>query len=414
MWWNYYNLSSEPYLSQESLKTKKDLTLFYGREKEIERLNIILEDSSYKKTLLLIGNPGVGKTSLVYKLYFGKEGFIYVDLSRKQFSDAEVGIAESCIITLSKINRKKANEYRQRLISNITNTVGNSLTGKVAPGGIGFQYNDIILEAINPVRNIEVIEIIKDVLKEINKKGRIIMILDESDFFDNIHFHDLIHLSKRVKDMLPASSILIFINRDITAVLEKAYKDTMSLTRSTFNDYFKVESAWKYGETNIQEVLKERFRDALTKPEAPFPLSVEACDFVDVLSSGNFRLLIQYLENALKFGAVYKKPVPLEINFVQEQIFRDFNEIITLTQQEEKVLTFLKSKPTHVNDPAIRKLYKRTTLQNIVKELEQRLLVSRNTKKPGIPQIYSVSHLGKIVLEKAIIESSPTNNTLEH
>ena len=88
------------------------------------------------------------------------------------------------------------------------------------------------------VRNIEVIEIIKDVLKEINKKGRIIMILDESDFFDNIHFHDLIHLSKRVKDMLPASSILIFINRDIPAVLEKAYKDTMSLTRSTFKDYF--------------------------------------------------------------------------------------------------------------------------------------------------------------------------------
>lgn len=117
-----------------------------------------------------------------------------------------------------------------------------------------------------------------------------------------------------------------------------------------------------------------------------------------------FRILIQYLENVLKFGAINKKKVPLEISFVQKQIFTDFSEVVTLSEQQERVLSFLKNDPTHINDPKMLNLYKRTSLQNIVKELEQRLLVSRNTKKPGVPQIYSATLLGEIILNNAIVE----------
>ena len=68
------------------------------------------------------------------------------------------------------------------------------------------------------------------------------------------------------------------------------------------------------------------------------------------------------------------------------------------------ILSFLKKNPTHINDPKMLNLYKRTSLQNIVKELEQRLLVSRNTKKTGVPQIFSVTYLGEIILNNAIVE----------
>ena len=55
----------------------------------------------------------------------------------------------------------------------------------------------------------------------------------------------------------------MLINRDINNELEKTYQNVKSLVRSTFNNHYNVESAWKYGETDIQEVLKDRFKNFL-------------------------------------------------------------------------------------------------------------------------------------------------------
>ena len=107
-WWEYYKLKKAPLLSPDPLTRTEDQTLFFGRESDQQIPSTITQGQS-TVAMLMTGNPGVGKTTLIHKLFMNNTGFIWVNLSNAQrFLDADVEIAESFISAVKKLNKSDA------------------------------------------------------------------------------------------------------------------------------------------------------------------------------------------------------------------------------------------------------------------------------------------------------------------
>ncbi|MCD4716700.1 MAG: ATP-binding protein [Desulfobacterales bacterium] len=399
-WWEYYNLQAEPRLSPDPLTRREDQSLFIGRDSEQQAIKAITQGNS-TVAVLITGNPGVGKTTLVHHLFMEVGGFIYVDLSNAQrFIDVDVEIAEACILAVKKHSARKATDLRDRLLSTTSQSTGRNLKAGIAPGGIGGEMTSLYQETMAPVRNIEVREIIRETLEYLgSKKQHIVLFLDESDFFDGETTGPLTHLCKRVKGMLPSGSVLLLANRDLQHQFSDAYRKTGSLVRSTFRHYHPLDSLWEEGKGNIPEFLGLRLKRGKVVRGYQFPLSQKSCHIIDVLSMGNFKLLLQYAETSLIYGSLKEAKIPLTAPFVKKLLFEHFPETSQMDEDELKVIKHLENTPTHVNDSKFKGIVgSRTNLQHVLARLEDRRLVKRDIRRKGVKQVFSVTQKGIMIL----------------
>lgn len=403
-WWEYYGLKDEPNLSIEPLTNVDELNLFYGREDEITALELKL-NGRYKKTLLLTGDSGVGKSSLINKLFNTKKGYVHVNLSNtRKVNDFESVITKAFIDTIEKINPKIAEEYRERYMLRISETLGNNRNVSIGYSGTGVARGDTDQTTYAPDRKLEVAQIINEVIEEISKIDRVCLVLDESDFFDNKHADELIHLSHRMKDELPSGTVLILVNRDSNNYFKKQYRNTTSLVRSTFQYTYHIHPLWKSGEADIPKIFEERFKTANPTNKFTFPLSIDSCRFLDKMASGNLRSLIQYTEHALMYGAVKNESIPLNLEFVQKETISNFEELSVLDDQEKNVLQYLLRNPTHLSGLEIQELYARATLQRIRDRLLDRMLIYVDTEDSSGKHILIVTELGQLLLNNVFSE----------
>lgn len=401
-WWAYYKLKKEPLLSPDPLTQPEDEDLFFGRESDQQTVTALTQSQS-KVTMLITGDPGVGKTTLVHKLFMKVKAFIWVNLSNAQrIQDADIEIAESCISVVKKFSKNQATKLRKRLVSVASETTGRNIQAGFAPAGVGGKATSIYHETMSPIRNIEVRDIIRESAEYLDSKHqRIYLFVDESDFFDAKHADQLTHLCQRTKQLLPHNSVMILANRDLRSRFGEEYRQPRSLVRSTFRHCHRLGSLWEQGKANIPMLLEKRIKRGQPLSNYQFPFSQNACHVLDILSGGNFKLLLQYVETCLIRGSIAKTKLPLTAPFVRRVIADTFDEVTIRDEDEKKVLEYLVQEPTHVSDKSFTDIVgSRTNLQDVLLRLEDMRLVERSTKRPGVKQIYSVTQKGKMLLNE--------------
>jgi hypothetical protein len=334
-WWEHYNFDEEPFLSTEPITEGSDMPLFFGRSKEIKLVDAYLRGKT-KKTVLLTGAPGVGKTTFICRLLHSDDGFIRFNLSKEITRIENVGVTE------------------------IIN-----------------EYIDILLE----------------------KNHRIYFFLDETDFFNSKDINGLVTLFKQFKENLPQNSALVAANRDIDGKFSDEYNNAESLVRLTFTNNHELKPLIESNSTNLQEIVEERFKRGKPRERFKFPLAKNACHTIVGLSGGNFRLLLQYLEEVLIQGSINNEKLPLSDEFVNESIFKKFDEANIDTTDEREILNFLRKSPSHLSDDKFQELQPKSTLHEILQGLEKKYFVKRDTKKRGVKQIYSITPKAEIALK---------------
>lgn len=407
-WWSYYKFREEPNLSTEPLVTSKELELFVGRDEDFRKVDARLHGRT-TKSILITGPPGSGKSSFVSRLLINTHCFIRVNLSKsKSIMDADIDIAGEFIYAVESFDKETAERCRNRLTATVAETTGRLLQAGFAPGGIGVSGSSIYQKTIAPIRSIEITAVIRKCIEAIQSEGlEISLFIDETDFFDDGDVEWLAELTQRFKEVLPDGSILIAANRDLNNKMSDAFQNSRSLMRSAFHYHHELGPAFSSKNDDLDELMKKRFFLGKPGDDCVKPFTADAGKSILALSGGNFRTLIIYIEGILIQGAEEKITVSLIENFARMNLQNEYDEASIHSNHEERILRYLAEFPSHLSDKGFKKLMPRSTLHEILMNLEDRSLVRRSTKRRGIKQIYSLTPKAEYLLKYSNIRENP-------
>ncbi|MCX7049329.1 MAG: AAA family ATPase [Candidatus Sumerlaeota bacterium] len=397
-WWEYYEFGAQPSLDATApLVKSEDFDLFWGRAKEIETLQSHA-DTETKTCQLIIGDAGMGKTSLQCKAFQEDRGFVRVNLSKARSAEkADCEIA-SALVNHLKEKGIKISDLERRLDRSVSHTTGRVL--HASPEGVGASSVNQTTETLDWDLAIEAI--IRETLSRLSSKyKRVVLALDESDFLGDSDATELCRLCQRVKDMLPEPGILILANRDVNGVFWKDFSETRSLVRATFDNLHRLSSLWKPGEGNVKEFLVPRFKRGKLPSASRFPLSDRLCYWLDILSHGNIREVLRYTKHVLMRGAG-RESIPLSDKFAIQCLLQDFPELGVEDEEDRNILAFLARTPSSMSDKKFIKIAgSRSTLQRRLENLEKKMFVERDSRVQGKRQIYRITKKTEILGIKA-------------
>lgn len=397
-WWSFYNFAEEPFLDLRPLIKQEDFDLFLGRQEDIQDIQTYASGNGVK-AILVTGIAGIGKTTFVCKAFWDSSCFIRVDLSSTSginFADAE--IAHTCVKYL-KEKGLRGEDLNENLKMSISTTSGRGLSAGTSGTNIKSHYQQTKSQA----RDFIFQETISEALERIcRSKRNIVMFLDETDHFFNESLDNLLILCRRIKNLLPEVAVLIVANRDDKKELSKAFENTQSLASTTFDNHLVVQSLWKPGKGNILDILIPRFTRGKPSKGYLFPLSKEACFWVDVLAEGNLRDIFRYSRDILMAGYRKKQSIPLSGQFTVNILLEKHPKFRIDDETDRAILKFLIKKSSSPSDKELLRTLKlgRLAIMKRLKPMEAAWLVERT--RPNLKrrkEVYSVTQKGKTLIE---------------
>jgi predicted transcriptional regulator len=341
---------------------------------------------------------GIGKTSLVNKVFTSFNGFINVDLSRAESIEYVYDeFAYSCIQCLKKENLKYEDLDKQ-LKGSIATTDGRRFLANL----FGQRAQSIYQQTNTPQRRYVLRDLTGTAIGRLNNAQKnVVVFLDESDDLNNGDINKIIQFSYFVKSQLKPPSILILSNRDFDDKFTTEYQDSRSRCSTVFNSKLELGALWVPGRGDIISILKQRFARAQPKSaNFNFPLSSETRNLIDILAAGNIRDILKLTRQLLIAGASKNLKIPLDNKICKNILKEEYIEFDFGDSTDVNILEYLYQKPSSSSDlPFIQEIgIDRTRILRRLKPLTRMCLIEMEivNKKTG-KQIYKTTERYNII-----------------
>lgn len=328
--WRRYNLRDNPYfVNPLSIDGGNlDFSSFVGREEEKKQIKKIIEQGSIRS--ILVGNPGVGKTSLLNYVRGQASNSDYFTTIKEIELNKPISCNEFIIITLSAIYE----EVKRRKLSLSPEVVQNlealySLTFMTEPMNTPTSITQLNYNKLS--------SLFQKVIKEIiipRFKGVIL----HYDNLDNIKDCQAIdRLFGEIRDLLYNTPNVIFFfvgNRFLPKLIS-----LQSRVRQIFlMPPLEVPSL---GLKNVKEILDKRINALKIKNALPTtPHTDKALSILFKLHNGNLREILNSLSNCIIELPPTNSPIQIDEFLVKELLFNKVNKLYLskITEVEKGIL----------------------------------------------------------------------------
>jgi len=392
-WWHYYGIEKPPALGVRPLIDDSDSQYFWNRQKEITeiRSECTGDDS---RSLVVTGQAGDGKTSLLCNAFQGDPAFIRVDVRRAPSLNNLPGalVLEALRHSRGKLTDKMVDNLALEYAKLRTDATSQEYVGGKGPMPFGAsrEISQSFTQRVTPFRAVEIAFKVLSRLRE--KVGRLTLLLDECSTHPDFIKDPYSMIAAITNLQLPGDTTLIVAGRP--EYFARHWQNSQSVLRQLFDAHQTVGPLFIPGKGESIELLSSRIVMPEGEPRSLF--QEDSIDLIEWLSEGNVREFIRNVRQVLIAGSVKAATFPFAPEFCWQVISAKHSEL-RLSMLGWKIAHYLWYREKPLNSVMERET--RITNQAVLREQLGRMRTSgvveslRSEEKGDI--VYRLTNKGK-------------------